>query len=523
MMASKPSEASVLLWLGGIKKRYGGIQALAGVDLEVRAGEIHAVCGENGAGKSTLMKIVAGAEQADSGSFEFEGRPVFFKSVADANRAGIAIVFQELSLFPDLDAVANIFVGREPQRFGLVNRKAMEARARPLLSGLGLDIQLDRPIGNLRIADQQLVEVAKAIAIDARLLILDEPNSALNAQESARLFAIVRKLRDKGVGILFISHRLEEVLDLSDRVTVFRNGHKVSEQARSDVTMTSIVTDMLGEKDLGQTAQRRVTPVSGAPDEDECLRIDGVSLGTDLMDFDLVARKGETIGLAGLDGSGLLSIFDLLFGRTRASQGTINLPNGQSAPRTIPGAVRAGIALIPGDRRTEGLSLEQDILSNLNVVVAGALSRFGSILSQAPMAEAAQRQAESLRLVFDSFHQRVGSLSGGNQQKVVIGKWLEADPAIILLNDPTRGVDVGAKKEIYRIIEQQAQAGKILLFHSSELTEFSQVCDRVIVFYQGRAVGEVAGPQATDQVLLEAINVGRVADRLIKDGGEAVA
>lgn len=507
-----PDENNLLLSLCGISKTFGGVTALSGVDLNLRAGEVHALCGENGAGKSTCMKIIAGAEHPDQGHYLLQGEEVSFRSVADANDKGVAIVFQELSLFPDFDVVQNIFMGREPGRLGLIDRALMERKASPVFELLGLSIDVKQPVGSLRIADQQLVEIAKALALDAKVLILDEPNSSLNAEESERLFQVINDLRMRGTGILYSSHRLEEVVKIADRVSVLRNGEKVAEHIRGRLSIKRIVNDMLGDK-ADQVASRiRRTlrkPVSEQPRD--CLRVEGLKGEGVLEECSFVAAPGEVVGFAGLEGAGSEEVFDILFGRKNAVGGTVNMPGNANLPPSIRAAVKAGVAMVPADRRTEGLALSQDILGNMNTVVTGGLGRLGFVPTKSAMTELAAAQAKALNLRHGGFENEAESLSGGNQQKIVIGKWLAANPTLVLLNDPTRGVDIGAKDEIYRIIDRLADEGRIVLFISSELNEYSLVCDRVLLFYDGKTVGELAGNIASEHALLEAINIGQIS------------
>ena len=420
------------------------------------------------------------------------------------------MVFQETNLVPSMNVAQNIFLGREPTRFGFVDRPAMERRARPLFDRLGLRIDLDRPVRDLRIADQQLIEIAKALILDARVLILDEPNSALDSGESERLFGIVRDLRDRGTGILYISHRREEVIAIADRISVLRNGRKVAEHAQDRASVAGIVREMLGDR-AGRVEHRaagRTLPRGSGTGA--ALTLADVAPAGGLRGCTVEARPGEVVGLAGLEGSGAEEVLDLLFGRRRLAAGRVGLPGGGGVPRSTARAVRDGIALVPADRRTEGLALRQDIGGNLNTVVAGALGRLGPVPTAGRMARLATAQAESLGLRHGGLDDPVYSLSGGNQQKVVIGKWLAADPRLILLNDPTRGVDVGAKDEIYAIVDRLAEEGRIVLFRSSELGEYALVCTRVLLFRDGRLFGEMPGPAATEHDLLEAINLGRV-------------
>jgi ABC-type sugar transport system ATPase subunit len=502
VVGAPPAEQPVCE-LSAIRKRYGGVVALAGVDLAVRPGLIHAIVGENGAGKSTLMKIVAGAEEPDEGQILVAGRPARFRSVREANDHGVAIVFQELSLFPDLDVLANLFMTQQATRLGIVQQHEMRRRARPILDGLGLHVPLDMPVGRLTLSEQQLVEIAKALLADASVLILDEPNSALNASESRRLFEIVRDLRARGVAVLFISHRLEEVFEIADRITVMRNGRVVADVPAAETSIPDVVSHMLGRRYATTVEHRSHRRQEGGP-----LRLEDLTVGDDVAGVDLSAAPGEIVGLAGLEGSGVSAVLEGIFGLRRLERGRVVLPDGQSGPQSVRAAVGARIALVPADRRQDGLMLGQDILGNVAQVTAGVLGRFGFVMRSRAIEERAEAQRQELRIVAPSVRTPVSTLSGGNQQKVVIAKWLEADPRVVLLNDPTRGVDVGSKEEIYQIVERLAEEGRVVLFVSTELTEYVHLCDRVLVFYRGRVCGELARDQLTTHRLLEAINTG---------------
>jgi ABC-type sugar transport system ATPase subunit len=475
------------------------------VDWHVHSGTVHAVVGENGAGKSTLMKILSGAEQPTSGSILVGGSPCHFRSVHDANEHGVAIVFQELSLFPDLDALANLFMLREPRRLGIIQRGEMRRLAQPILDELGLQISLDAPVSSLTLAERQLVEIAKALLLDSKILILDEPNSALNATESERLFTIIRKLRARGVAIIYISHRLEEVFAISDLVTVLRNGQVVMTVARDETTIPQVVSAMIGRESTAFYNPRIYVPSAHA---EGSLEVEGITCGNAATDIHFSAAPGEIVGLAGLEGSGVGVILEIIFGIRRPDRGTIRLPNGKTTPRTVAEAVHAKVAMVPADRRNEGVMLDQSILTNVAQVTAGALGMLGFFLRRGKIEPRVQARADALRIKADTIQTTVGNLSGGNQQKVVIAKWLDADPSVVLLNDPTRGVDVGAKEEIYRIVQGLADQARIVLFTSSELPEFIHLCDRVLIFYRGRIVGEIARGDLTNQRLLEAINTG---------------
>jgi len=457
------------------------------------------------------MKIIAGAETSGSGQYSLMGQNVRLNSVAQANASGVAIVFQELSLFPDFDAVQNVFLGHEPRRFGIIDRKKMERKTRPIFEQLGLSIDINMPIGQLRIADQQLIEIAKALALDAKVLILDEPNSSLNIEESERLFRVINDLREQGTGILYSSHRLEEVVEIADRVSVLRNGKKVAEYGGENLSISRIVNDMLGEKaDKVAGRIKRKLHTHSKTDLKTCLQVNGLS-STVLDECSFVAAPGEVVGFAGLEGAGCEEVLDILFGRLEPTDGDVVMPGNKQLPKNILAAVNSGVAMVPADRRTEGLALQQDILGNMNTVVTGALGRLGFAPTKGQMSAVALEQAKALNLRFGELGDPADSLSGGNQQKIVIGKWLAGNPDLVLLNDPTRGVDIGAKNEIYNIIDTLAKDNRIVLFMSSELSEYALVCDRVLLFYDGRIMGELKGNEATEHALLEAVNMGKIS------------
>ncbi len=489
-----------------VVKNYGGVQALIGVDFQVYPGQVHAIVGENGAGKSTLMKILAGAEQPDGGEVYVAGKRVSFRNVNQANEHGVAIVFQELNLFPDLDVLANMFVLQAPQRLGMINRAEMERRALPILKELGLEqMNLRQSVGQLPLGEQQLVEIAKALLANSKVLILDEPNSALNAAETERLFTIIRRLRDLGVAIIYISHRLEEVFQIADLITVMRNGDIVETFDASSTTIPEVVALMIGRQLSELYGERIYTPLEGAP-----LHLEHVTVADKLQDVTFTVARGEIVGLAGLEGSGTNTVLEVIFGLRQPDKGYVTLPSSAHTPRTINAAVRSDVALIPSDRRNDGLMLDQDIATNVAQVTAGVLGRLGFFLKPRTVKERAQTRSAKLHIKADSVTTPVKHLSGGNQQKVVLAKWLDADPAVVLLNDPTRGVDVGAKGEIYRIIQSLADEGRVVVFVSSELPEYVHLCNRVLVFYRGRMCGEFVRQDLNTHRLLEAINTGIV-------------
>ena len=489
----------------GLRKAYGGIQALAGVDLAVTPGTVHAVVGENGAGKSTLMKILAGAVRPDSGEVRVAGQPVRLASPADARRLGVGIVYQELSLFPERSILANLFADDQPTTFGLVDRAAMRRRASPVLERIGLDADPDTTIGDLGIGERQLVELSRLLIERPGVLILDEPNSALNARETERLFAILRELSADGITIIYVSHRLEEVFAIADRITVMRNGEVVQTTDRVATSMASVVEAMVGTSPSALFPAR----LAGGERRPPSITVRGLSVRDELTDVSFEARPGEILGLAGLEGSGVATLLGVLFGTRRATSGSISYPDGQGIPASPTAAARRGISLVPADRRHQGLMLEASVESNVAHVTVGALHVRRPWLDRRAIRAAALRQIAGLRIRTDGPGAIVGRLSGGNQQKVVVAKWLEIAPTVFLLDDPTRGVDVGAKREIYRLIRELADGGRTVIFRSTELPEVAGLADRIVVLYRGRVSMEAGAGELDDHGLLHAINTGR--------------
>jgi ribose transport system ATP-binding protein len=493
-----------LISVRDLKKRYGGVKALDGLSLDVARGTIHAVVGENGAGKSTLLKVLAGVVRPDAGQILLEGQDVVMDSPAAARRRGIGIVYQELSLFPQRSVLANLFVNREPLRGGLVSTRAMLRTSREILERLGLHVDVDAPISRLSIGEQQLVELARVLLQDPQLLILDEPNSALNKRETERLFAVLRQLRDRGATMIYVSHRLEEVFAISDRITVARNGRDVMTCDRVGSTIAEVIDAMIGAH------QEELFPPplpTRRDDEPKELIVQGVS-GGELQDVRFTARSGEVVGFAGLEGAGVSSLFNILFGVRRARDGKAIYPDGRGLPRSPTEAARRGVSMVPADRRHNGLMLDQSVLFNINQVVVGALKGGSPLFNQTDARARALRQIARLRIKTGSPDALVHHLSGGNQQKVVVGKWLEIAPQVILLDDPTRGVDVGAKREIYELIRAMSADGRIVLFSSTELPELIGLSDRILIFYRGRLAGEVPGRSVDNRTLLHLINTG---------------
>ncbi|MGC4024236.1 MAG: sugar ABC transporter ATP-binding protein [Mesorhizobium sp.] len=490
-----------------VSKSFGGIAALTDVDFALRSGEIHALMGENGAGKSTLMKILSGVHTSYSGEIKVDGDPVQFASIRQAEQAGIAIIHQELNLVPELSVADNIFLGREPRIAGLIiDKRAARKAARDLLGRLGIELDPDARVGGLRIGEQQLVEIAKALSLSARILIMDEPTSALSPSECERLFRIVRQLASQGVAIVYISHRLDEVTELADRVTVFRDGRHVLTREMSDMTQDDIIAAMVGRNLLASNAgkaERQKSPVLSVRDLTLSVQhrrawrevLKGVS-------FDLY--PGEILGIGGLLGSGRTEILKSIFGSIEGRIGGEIFVDGElvrfASPRD---ARRKGLALVTEDRKSEGLHLQASIKDNVALPVLSRLSKFG-MRAFGEEAQLGANAVKSLGIRCSGTDQPAGSLSGGNQQKVVIGKWLATRPRILLLDEPTRGIDVGAKREIYDLIFRLARDEKLAVaVVSSEMPELLLLSDRILVMSEGRQRGILTREDATEQRVMQ--------------------
>jgi ABC-type sugar transport system ATPase subunit len=495
-----------LLAVRGLRKRYGGVVAVDDMNLTVCHGDVHAVVGENGAGKSTLMKVLAGVVRPDAGEIEFDGVPAVMSSPAVARQRGVGIVYQELSLLPQRSVLANLFVNREPLRRGLVSIRAMEERSGDLLDRLGLHFDVHLPVSRLSIGEQQLVELARVLLQEPRLLILDEPNSALNQQETQRLFDVLRQLNRRGITILYVSHRLEEVFAICSRITVTRNGRDVLTRERTGLTIPEVIEAMIGAPQTTLFPPRLPTHSGREPG---AVIVRGLNGGA-LKDVAFTAQAGEVVGFAGLEGSGVAALFGILFGTQKASVGDVIFPDAGGLPLSPTEAARRGIALVPSDRRRNGLMLDKSVVFNMSHVAVGALKDRLPWFDHGTALKRAARQINRLRIKTHSPDALANQLSGGNQQKTVVGKWLEVAPRVILLDDPTRGVDVGAKREIYALIRRVSAEGRIVLFSSTELPELIGLCDRIIVFFRGRIAGEIKGGEIGARALLHAVNTGEI-------------
>ena len=496
-----------LFVMQGISKRYGGVRALQDADLTVEAGRIHAVLGENGAGKSTLIKVMAGVVAPDEGRMLLEDRPVSFATPAAANAAGIVCIFQELSLIPDLSVADNIAISNPPRRFGLIDRRAQRRLAEEALARAGAeDIHPLALVKDLSLSRRQMVEIAKALARRPRILILDEATSALTASDVTKIYAVLKRLRDGGLALVYISHRMHEIAELADECTVFCNGRSVASYAAGTKTDQEVVELMIGREYSGGFPPKAAAPPAGAVPR---LELRHLRWDDRLDDISLTLHAGEVIGLGGLDGQGQRELLLALFGVLRGTSGEL-LIDGRPVHIGAPSDAKRpeiGMALIPEDRKTEGLMLPMSVRDNLSFAALGQLSHWG-VVDRAAERDAVARIMRLLAVRSDGTEPAAGSLSGGNQQKLVIGKWLMTAPRIILLNDPTRGIDVGTKQEIYQLLRQLAEQGAAILFYSTDYDELIGCCDRVLVMYDGAIKRELVGAEITERALVSsALNI----------------
>ncbi len=487
-----------LLTATGISKAFPGVQALLNVNLQIQPGEILAVVGENGAGKSTLMKILAGVYSLDTGAIEFDGRPVVIGSVKEAEALGIAIIHQELNLVGHLDIAGNIFLGREPTRLGvLIDRRRIHDDAARISSRLGLTAAPRTLVHDLPIGQQQLVEIARALSLKSRLLILDEPTSSLTETETDRLFGVLNELRQNGISILYISHRLKEVETIADRVVVLRDGKNAGELQRGNIRHQTIVQLMVG-RELKQFFQRhRGDSASVRPVAD----VQGVRWSPTQTGIDFAIRAGEIVGMAGLMGSGRTELAETLFGVRPILTGAIAIDGRPINLRRPADAIGAGIFLIPEDRRLDGLILTDSVKHNVSIARLPLLSRLGFIQSSREE-ELAQAMCARFKVRTPSTMQIVGNLSGGNQQKVVLAKWLSQTPRLLILDEPTRGIDVGAKSEIYALMDELALQGAAILMISSDLEEILGMSDRVLVMHEGELAGALTRAEMSEESIM---------------------
>ncbi|MCH2210081.1 MAG: sugar ABC transporter ATP-binding protein [Fuerstiella sp.] len=488
----------LLLEVRTVTKRFPGVTALLDVSLKLHRGEVLALIGENGAGKSTLMKILAGVQGPDAGRILIDGQDVTINSVQAAQALGIALIHQELNLSDNLDIGANIFLGREPRRYGLIDSRAIRQKCVELLGRVGLDVPPETIVHRLPIGQQQLVEIARALSIDARVLIMDEPTSSLSQHEAKRLFEVVKDLRNRGVSIVYISHRLGEVRELADRVTVLRDGENAGDLNRNDLSHDRMVQLMVG-RDISEFYARKPHQ-SG----ELALKVDKlVTPAHPGHELSFTVRRGELVGVAGLVGAGRTELLQVLFGVDEAVAGNIRIADSLIHPRNPVDAINAGVALVPEDRKQQGLILSMAVRTNVGLAGLKRNQKRGGFLNHAVEQSDTDLMIHKLQIRTPNDRQIVQYLSGGNQQKVVLGKWLAMKPDILLLDEPTRGIDIGAKQEIYALMEELAAQGVAVLFVSSEMEEILGMSDRVLVMHEGRITGELHGDELSEEAIMK--------------------
>jgi ribose transport system ATP-binding protein len=485
-----------LLEMRGITKTFPGVKALTDVDFDVRSGEVHALVGENGAGKSTLMKILAGVYERDAGEVLLKGKPIHFTNPRQAQLAGIVTIYQELNQVPEMSVTENIFLGSELERGIVLKWSEMHDKARELLSKLHLDIDPRQPIRNLGVAQQQMVEVAKALHQKADLIIMDEPTSSLSIREINDLFAIVKELKEAGVAIVYISHHLEETFAIADRITVLRDGRNVATKPTGELNIDSLVRLMVG-RDLSEKYPKEIIPRG-----EEILRVENLSRAGVLSDINFTAYAGEVLGIAGLVGAGRTELARAVFGADLIDSGKFFV-KGQPVKIANPNdAIQHGIGLLTEDRKQQGLFLQMSVRDNIVMAVLKRLTK-GLRTNRRKEVDVAQRYIDNMNIKASSQEQLAINLSGGTQQKVVLGKWMSTEPRVLIFDEPTRGIDVGAKVEIYKMMNELAKQGVAIMMISSELPEILGMSDRVLVMRGGRIRGELTRAEATEEKIME--------------------
>ncbi|WP_018185040.1 sugar ABC transporter ATP-binding protein [Kaistia granuli] len=499
---------SPVLEMRSISKAFTAVKALDQVDFDCRAGEVHVICGENGAGKSTLMKVLGGSYRPDEGEIRLDGAPVRFQHPREARAAGISIVHQELSLLPFRSVAENIFTGMEPTRWGLLDRRQMDERARALLQRLGSSIPTGAQVADLSIAEQQLVEIAKAMLLDAKVLVMDEPTAALDDRDAHALLRLISRMKAEGVAIIYISHRMPEVMAIADRITVLKDGRLVWTRDRQDATVNAIVTAMVG-RELQDFYPARAATEPGQ----SVLQIRGAG-NRHLRDIDMVARAGEIVGIAGLEDSGKGALAQALFGDQPFTQGEVEIGGKPVVLHSPRQAIAAGVGYLPGDRKREGIVPRQSVRDNALLTLQAMAAVLSLPNAGVRSVAEADRNLRTMDVRAGDFGQEIATLSGGNQQKAIIARWLMQNPDLFVFVEPTRGIDVAAKAAIYETMRALANEGRAIVMISSDLPEIVGVSDRILVMHQGRIAGELPGGAEEGAVMQLALGVtGNAAER----------
>jgi len=504
------SSRDVILEVENISKGFPGVKALDGVSFNLRKGEVHALVGENGAGKSTLMKILSGVYQADDGTIRYKGKEVTFHDVTQASRAGIGIIYQELNLIPHLSVAANIFIGREPlTKFGMLDEKKMNADAVAALAHLNIRLDPTITLNKLPVSKQQMVEIAKAISSDSEVLIMDEPTSALTETEIDELFTVIHALRDHGVAIIYISHRLEELKHIVDRISIFRDGHSVSTDDFASISSLEIVNRMVGRK-----IENKFPPKQNIPTTEKFLEVRNIVRKGILHDISFDLYRGEILGIAGLMGAGRSELGRAIFGADPIDSGEVIMNGHKLSLKSPSDAINAGIAYLSENRKEEGLAVKMQLAENITMANVLEISRQFGVLSRSREMEATQQYIKELGIKTPSLFQVVNNLSGGNQQKVVVGKWLFCDSKILIFDEPTRGIDVGTKYAIYELIGALAREGRGIIMISSDLPEILGLTDRILVLHEGSLAATLTTAKTTPR---EVLNYAAGLDNTVKE------
>ena len=506
-------ESKTIVRCEGITKYFPGVKALDGVSFDIREGECHALCGENGAGKSTLIKVLTGAHARDGGIYEIDGEEVNFKSTQESIAKGVSCVYQELSIAPQLDIAKNLYIGNLPMKGGLVNHKKLYADSAEILRELGMNLSPKTLAGDLSVGQQQMIEIGRALTRNARVIIMDEPTSSLSEAETETLFGIIHKLLSKNIAVVYISHKLDEVMYLADRITVIRDGQNICTMDKTATTQDELITHM-----IGRSLEKQYPEKTGRSQGDVVLDVQNLT-GELFEDISFQVRAGEVVGFFGLVGAGRSEIMRAIFGVDKAKSGTVSV-NGKKLPGGSPiAAINAGIGFCTEDRKKEGLALGLEILLNSTIVKLPQLSTLGVVNKKAQTADA-NKYVTAMRTKTPSITQHVGNLSGGNQQKVVLAKWLTMHPKVLIVDEPTRGIDVGSKAEIYEIINDLAKEGMAIIVVSSEIEEILGICDSVITIYEGKKTAQlpINAELSSETVLACSIGKQDVIDAVNKGG-----
>ncbi|MFE0135947.1 sugar ABC transporter ATP-binding protein [Streptomyces sp. NPDC059037] len=500
------SGSSGVLSVSRLTKRFPGVRALDAVDFTARAGEVHALIGENGAGKSTLIKVLTGVYAPDAGELTYNGRQLTFSTPLEAQHAGISTIYQEVNLVPLMSVARNLFLGREPRgRLGLIDFRRMHREAADALQRLGIRVDVRRPLRELGVGTQQMVALARAVSVDARVVIMDEPTSSLEPREVQTLFGVIRMLRDRGIAVIYVSHRLEELYEVCDTVTVLRDGKRVHTGPIAELDRLRLVSLMLG-REVGDVREEGVTKFTGSHDASgqPVLTATELTVRHQLHGVSIGIRPGEVVGLGGLLGSGRSETAKAIAGALPPDSGRVLIAGAPVRTGSTPAAIRAGISLLPEDRKAEGIVPGLSVRENIALAALPRLSRFG-LVDERRMDALVDTFIKRLRIKASSPHQKVGELSGGNQQKVLLARWLAMNPKVLLLDEPTRGIDVGAKAEVQKLIDELAQDGLGVLLISSDMEELVEGSDRVLVLKDGAVVEELTGDAVTEAHLMRAI------------------